>query len=247
MNEGHSAFLPLERLRELLKGTASTTARRRGEAQCVFTTHTPVPAGNDVFDLELMQRTSRRSGELGLTAASCRVREVGRPTTAAFGLTPLAMRLRPLRTASPSCTARCRARCGASSGPTCPSTTCRSARSRTACTSARGSPDELEELLGYSAPELRARARAPRRRALVGPPRRDAAVLEFIARTRGAPRSRSRRADDRLRAPLRDLQARRAAAAASPSGSRACSATPTGRCSSSSRARRIRRTRAARN
>src|SRR5918995_1525899 len=48
MNEGHSAFLALERLRhEDLDRVRATT---------VFTTHTPVPAGNEVFDEELVAR-----------------------------------------------------------------------------------------------------------------------------------------------------------------------------------------------
>jgi starch phosphorylase len=55
MNEGHSAFLVLERLRELVHagesfGGAVETVRRT----TVFTTHTPVPAGHDAFPLNLM-------------------------------------------------------------------------------------------------------------------------------------------------------------------------------------------------
>ncbi len=55
MNEGHSAFLTLELLREEL---AAKKALQQGEARvkqrCVFTTHTPVPAGHDRFDRGLM-------------------------------------------------------------------------------------------------------------------------------------------------------------------------------------------------
>jgi starch phosphorylase len=60
LNEGHAAFLQLERIRELVQGerlsfpAALWTAR----ADAVFTTHTPVPAGNDAFSLELMDRFS---------------------------------------------------------------------------------------------------------------------------------------------------------------------------------------------
>ncbi|MBI3942849.1 MAG: alpha-glucan family phosphorylase [Chloroflexi bacterium] len=56
MNEGHSAFLGLERSRELIqdKGLSFEEARQAVAAGGVFTTHTPVPAGNDVFPFELI-------------------------------------------------------------------------------------------------------------------------------------------------------------------------------------------------
>ena len=55
MNEGHSAFLTLELLREQfrLKKTPQQ-AEAIVKKQCVFTTHTPVPAGHDRFDYALM-------------------------------------------------------------------------------------------------------------------------------------------------------------------------------------------------
>jgi glycogen phosphorylase len=58
MNEGHSAFLGLERIRELVQssGLAFNEAREAVAASGVFTTHTPVPAGNDVFDFNMMDR-----------------------------------------------------------------------------------------------------------------------------------------------------------------------------------------------
>ncbi len=55
MNEGHSAFLVLELLREKLEeGMELEEAVRTVRSQCVFTTHTPVPAGHDRFSSELM-------------------------------------------------------------------------------------------------------------------------------------------------------------------------------------------------
>ncbi|HEY6952660.1 MAG TPA: alpha-glucan family phosphorylase [Bacteroidota bacterium] len=58
MNEGHSAFLSLELLREELHGGKSRQdAEKRVRAKCVFTTHTPVPAGHDRFSGELMRQT----------------------------------------------------------------------------------------------------------------------------------------------------------------------------------------------
>jgi starch phosphorylase len=55
MNEGHSAFLVLERLRELVQGGHSfEQAVDRVRHTTVFTTHTPVPAGHDAFPYHLM-------------------------------------------------------------------------------------------------------------------------------------------------------------------------------------------------
>jgi len=55
MNEGHSAFLVLELLRQELKsGKTREEAERSVRSKCVFTTHTPVPAGHDRFNSELM-------------------------------------------------------------------------------------------------------------------------------------------------------------------------------------------------
>ena len=50
MNEGHSAFLSLERIRELVeKGSSLDDAIADVQGKTVFTTHTPVPAGSDEF------------------------------------------------------------------------------------------------------------------------------------------------------------------------------------------------------
>ena len=53
LNEGHSAFLLVERARELIAAEpalASGEALRRVGRDAVFTIHTPVPAGNETFD-----------------------------------------------------------------------------------------------------------------------------------------------------------------------------------------------------
>ncbi len=57
MNEGHSAFCGLERIRLLIEehGLDFATAREAVTAGTVFTTHTPVPAGNDVFSPQLVE------------------------------------------------------------------------------------------------------------------------------------------------------------------------------------------------
>jgi glycogen phosphorylase len=57
MNEGHAAFLILERARELVEdGDSFETAIQKTRGQNIFTTHTPVPAGNDEFPLWLMDK-----------------------------------------------------------------------------------------------------------------------------------------------------------------------------------------------
>lgn len=56
MNEGHSAFLAIERIRILIKqhGLTFDQAREQARAGLVFTTHTPVPAGIDRFPSDLI-------------------------------------------------------------------------------------------------------------------------------------------------------------------------------------------------
>jgi starch phosphorylase len=57
MNEGHSAFLTLERVREIVKeGSNFNEAAAAVRTSNVFTTHTPVPAGNDQFPLWLIDK-----------------------------------------------------------------------------------------------------------------------------------------------------------------------------------------------
>jgi len=57
MNEGHSAFLVLELAREYVaQGVPFMQAFDMVRDQAVFTTHTPVPAGNDAFSLDLIDK-----------------------------------------------------------------------------------------------------------------------------------------------------------------------------------------------
>ncbi len=58
MNEGHSSFLILEVIRNLIKEkqVSFEIAKEIASSQTVFTTHTPVPAGNDIFDLWLVEK-----------------------------------------------------------------------------------------------------------------------------------------------------------------------------------------------
>jgi starch phosphorylase len=56
INEGHAAFQILERCREhVRRGLDFPSAVELVSANTVFTTHTPVPAGHDVFDAQLMR------------------------------------------------------------------------------------------------------------------------------------------------------------------------------------------------
>ncbi|HZT92887.1 MAG TPA: alpha-glucan family phosphorylase [Gaiellaceae bacterium] len=95
LNEGHSAFLQLERMRELVEehGLSADEAIERLRGSTVFTTHTPVPAGNEVFDPELVRRT------LGGLVERCGLAwedflALGKvdPGETGFGLTPFALR-----------------------------------------------------------------------------------------------------------------------------------------------------------
>jgi starch phosphorylase len=57
LNEGHSAFAPLEVIRERMQddGLSLEDAVRETAQATVFTTHTPVPAGHDRFDANLVE------------------------------------------------------------------------------------------------------------------------------------------------------------------------------------------------
>ena len=57
LNEGHSAFAPLEAIRERMinEGQSFDGALREVAQRTVFTTHTPVPAGHDRFDANTIE------------------------------------------------------------------------------------------------------------------------------------------------------------------------------------------------
>ncbi|MFN3307068.1 MAG: alpha-glucan family phosphorylase, partial [Candidatus Kapaibacteriota bacterium] len=58
INEGHAAFSLLERARQLMKkyNIDFRSAKQVVIGSSIFTTHTPVPAGNEVFDQELVRK-----------------------------------------------------------------------------------------------------------------------------------------------------------------------------------------------
>ena len=58
MNEGHSSFLTLQLIKDVMeeKKVSFNIAKEIVTSKTVFTTHTPVPAGNDIFDISLMDK-----------------------------------------------------------------------------------------------------------------------------------------------------------------------------------------------
>jgi starch phosphorylase len=95
MNEGHSALLALERVRALMEdsGLSDAEAREQVRASTVFTTHTPVPAGNETFEPELARTyLEPLAAAIGTTwdeLAALASHPEGDPV---FGMTPLALR-----------------------------------------------------------------------------------------------------------------------------------------------------------
>jgi starch phosphorylase len=95
MNEGHSAFLQLERMRELVEeqGISADGALEHLRESTVFTTHTPVPAGNEVFDADLVRRNLEALVErCGLAWDDFAALGKVDSSDARFGLTPFALR-----------------------------------------------------------------------------------------------------------------------------------------------------------
>ena len=96
MNEGHSVFMALERLRDnMASGMAFAEALERVRSNTLFTTHTPVPAGNEAFSLELMQRYfNGMAASLGLSWPQfAQLGQIEGGDCSAFEMTVLALRL----------------------------------------------------------------------------------------------------------------------------------------------------------
>lgn len=97
-NEGHAAFMMLERLREAMVGGSSfEDAMHAVRATSIFTTHTPVPAGHDAFDAGQVAECAGASfladfGDAAERAVMLGVRP-GRESSRAFEMTVLAIRL----------------------------------------------------------------------------------------------------------------------------------------------------------
>lgn len=100
LNEGHSAFLTLELAREFLHKNPEADFEKAREAvreQCVFTTHTPVAAGNDTFPPIQVEECFDENFIAALKIPKDEFFALGRakPEDAGewFGMTPLALRM----------------------------------------------------------------------------------------------------------------------------------------------------------
>jgi len=98
LNEGHSAFLALERINLLMKnrGLSYETAFEIVRASNVFTTHTPVPAGNDHFHPDLVRTYLRRKADemgIGIERLLGLGRQDPQNKSETFCMTVLALRL----------------------------------------------------------------------------------------------------------------------------------------------------------
>jgi starch phosphorylase len=127
MNEGHCAFLGLERIRQLIheQRVSFREALEIVAASGIFTTHTPVPAGIDVFSPDQIERYLASFREtFGLTRQE--FLDLGRlqpgRTEEFFNMAVLAIRTTSGSTGSVVSTPASRARCGAICGRACRST-----------------------------------------------------------------------------------------------------------------------------
>ena len=93
INEGHAAFLILERIRSLIQaGLPYAAALEAVAANTVFTTHTPVPAGHDHFSEEMIRHYfGRWCHELGLSCEHL-MRLGAEPGKQDLNMTALALR-----------------------------------------------------------------------------------------------------------------------------------------------------------
>lgn len=95
LNEGHAAFAPLEMARAgVAAGLTPAEALDRARALTVFTTHTPVAAGNDTYDWAMVRDAlGSLPGAIGLSADEvCALGETG-PGQGRVGVTQLGLRL----------------------------------------------------------------------------------------------------------------------------------------------------------
>lgn len=100
LNEGHSAFLTLELAHEYLSNNTEASfedAQGAVRPQCVFTTHTPVTAGNDAFSTEELYSCFDKNFIAALKLTDQEFFGLGRidpgNTEEPFGMTPFALRM----------------------------------------------------------------------------------------------------------------------------------------------------------
>jgi len=102
-NEGHTAFMMLERVREeVARGTSFAQAISKVQATTVFTTHTPTLAGHDIFPVELVEGYFKDYREsLGIDRETfLQLGQQAGSEPQAFNMTALAMRLANQRNAA---------------------------------------------------------------------------------------------------------------------------------------------------
>ena len=98
-NEGHTALMMVERLRErVAAGVEFDRAVEEVRASTIFTTHTPVAAGHDAFPFPLVETYIERLGDFGAAVDAYRERLYSMATHPAewgpgFNMTALAIRL----------------------------------------------------------------------------------------------------------------------------------------------------------
>jgi starch phosphorylase len=95
LNEGHAAFVALQRIREIIEqGRSFDDALEDVKRSTVFTTHTPVPAGHDAFPFQLVEKHLASTwGEIGQHRQSfLALGEYDNGSGSQFNMTALALR-----------------------------------------------------------------------------------------------------------------------------------------------------------
>ncbi len=95
LNEGHAAFVALQRIREIIEqGRSFDDALEEVKRSTVFTTHTPVPAGHDAFPFHLVEKHLAGTwGEIGQHRQSfLALGEYDNGSGSQFNMTALALR-----------------------------------------------------------------------------------------------------------------------------------------------------------
>jgi starch phosphorylase len=95
LNEGHAAFAPLELARaDVALGLSPLEALAGARRRCVFTTHTPVAAGNDTYDRDtVLQALGTLPAKLGLSSEGVFALGETGSGEQRVGMTQLALRL----------------------------------------------------------------------------------------------------------------------------------------------------------
>ncbi len=98
MNEGHSAFMTLQRIKDLIFADNLTfeQAAESVKAGSLFTTHTPVPAGNDMFEPAMIEYYFKKYCEdvgISMDQLIALGRQNPADTNEPFGMTVLALKL----------------------------------------------------------------------------------------------------------------------------------------------------------